>query len=77
MVKISLKIDEELKTAITNYAKDHNTTISQVIIDALKEKLGNEEDYELAKLAYDTLDRDDLKDFNLVCAECGIDYKAL
>jgi len=43
----------------------------------LEEKLENEEDYKLAMLAYETLDKDNLKDFETLCSECGIDYEAL
>jgi len=74
---ISLRIDDDLKEAATGYAALKNTSLSQVIIEALKEKLEDEEDYKLAMLAYETLDKDNLKDFDKVCEECGIDYKAL
>jgi len=77
MTTISLRIEEDLKKALLGYAAINNMTLSQVIIDVLKEKLEDEEDYKLAKLAYEALDRDNLKDFNVVCEECGIDYKAL
>jgi len=77
MTTISLRIDEDLKEAATGYAAINNMSLSQVIIEALKEKLEDEEDYKLAMLAYETLDKDNLKDFNVLCEECGIDYKAL
>ena len=77
MTTISLRIDEELKEAASGYSAINNISLSQVIIDALKEKLENEEDYKLAMLAYKTLNKDNLKDFESVCSECGIDYEAL
>ncbi len=77
MTTISLRIDDDLKEAACGYAALNGMTLSQVLIEALKEKLEDEEDYKLAMLAYKTLDQDNLEDFSKVCEECGIDYKAL
>jgi len=77
MTTISIRINEDLKEAALGYASLKGQSLSQIIIEALKEKLENEEDYKLAMLAYETLDRNNLEDFDMVCEECGIDYKNL
>ena len=77
MTYISLRIDEELKKAIKGYAYLKGTTVSDVVLSAIKEKLEDKSDYELAMLAYESLDYDNLKDFSDLCSEVGINYNEL
>ena len=39
---INIRVEEELKQALQGYAKLENKTISEVVLEAIKEKLENE-----------------------------------
>lgn len=74
---INIRVEEELKNALQGYAKLENKTISEVVLEAIKEKLENEYDYKLALLAYESIDMNDKTTLADMCAEAGIDYEAL
>ena len=74
---INIRVEEELKQALQGYAKLENKTISEVVLEAIKEKLENECDYKLALLAYESVDMNDSTTLADMCAEAGIDYEAL
>ena len=74
---LNVRIDEELKKSLIGFAKLENKTISDVVIEALKEKLENEYDYKLAMLAYESVDLNDSTTLADMCAEAGIEYEAL
>ena len=74
---INIRVEEELKNALQGYAKLENKTISEVVLEAIKEKLENEYDYKLALLAYESVDMNDKTTLADMCAEAGIDYEAL
>lgn len=74
---INIRVEEELKNALQGYAKLENKTISEVVLEAIKEKLENDYDYKLALLAYESVDMNDKTTLADMCAEAGIDYDAL
>ena len=74
---INIRVEEELKNALQGYAKLENKTISEVVLEAIKEKLENEYDYKIALLAYESVDMNDKTTLADMCAEAGIDYEAL
>jgi len=74
---INIRVDGELKQALQGYAKLENKTVSEVVLEAIKEKLENEYDYKLALLAYESVDMNDSTTLADMCAEAGIDYEAL
>jgi len=74
---INIRVEEELKQALQGYAKLENKTVSEVVLEAIKEKLENDYDYKLALLAYESVDLNDTTTLENMCAEAGIDYEAL
>ena len=74
---INIRVEEELKKALQGYAKLENKTVSEVVLEAIKEKLENDYDYKLALLAYESVDMNDKTTLSQMCAEAGIDYEAL
>ena len=74
---INIRVEEELKKALQGYAKLENKTVSEVVLEAIKEKLENDYDYKLAMLAYNSVDMNDQTTLADMCAEAGIDYEAL
>ena len=74
---INIRVEEELKNALQGYAKLENKTVSEVVLEAIKEKLENDYDYKLALLAYESVDMNDKTTLADMCAEAGIDYDAL
>ena len=74
---INIRLEEELKKALQVYAKLENKTVSEVVLEAIKEKLENDYDYRLALLAYNSVDMNDQTTLADMCAEAGIDYEAL
>ena len=74
---INIRVEEELKQALQGYAKLENKTVSEVVLEAIKEKLENEYDYKLALLSYESVDLNDSTTLANMCAEAGIDYEAL
>lgn len=74
---INIRIDEELKKALLGYAKLKNKTLSEVVLEALEEKMENDYDYKLALLAYDSVDYNDSTTLEDMCKEVGIDYDEL
>ena len=74
---INIRVEEELKKALQGYAKLENKTVSEVVLEAIKEKLENDYDYRLALLAYTSVDMNDKTTLADMCAEAGIDYEAL
>ena len=74
---INIRVDEDLKSALQGYAKLENKTISEVVLDAIKEKLENEYDYRIAMYAYKSVDMNDNTTLAQMCAEAGIDYGSL
>lgn len=74
---INIRVEEELKNALQGYAKLENKTVSEVVLEAIKEKLENDYDYKLALLAYESVDMNDSTTLVDMCAEAGIDYDEL
>ena len=74
---INIRVDEELKNVLQGYAKLEGKTVSEIVLDAVKEKLENDYDYKLALLAYGSVDMSDTTTMADMCAEAGIDYEAL
>lgn len=77
MAIISLRLTDEQKNAIQGYAKLKNTSVSQIILDAILEKIEDEEDYTLAVEIAKMVNENECIDFATLCEECGIDYEAL
>lgn len=74
---INVRVDGELKNALMGYAKLYNKSISDIVIEAIMEKLENDYDYKLALLAYDSVDMSDKTTLKDMCKEAGIDYDSL
>ena len=74
---INIRVGEELKRALQGYAKLENKTVSEVVLEAIKEKLENDYAYKLALSAYESVDMNDKTTLADMCAEAGIDYDAL
>ena len=74
---INIRVDEELKNALQGLAKLENKTVTEVVLEAIKEKLENDYDYKLALLAYESVDMNDKTTLSQMCAEAGIDYEEL
>ena len=74
---INIRVEEELKNALQGLAKLENKTVTEVVLEAIKEKLENDYDYKLALLAYESVDMNDTTTLSQMCAEAGIDYEAL
>ena len=74
---INIRIEEELKNALQGLAKLENKTVTEVVLEAIKEKLENDYDYKLALLAYESVDMNDTTTLADMCAQAGIDYEEL
>lgn len=74
---INIRVDEELKNVLQGYAKLENKTVSEIVLEAIKEKLENDYDYKLALYAYESVDLNDTTTLADMCAEADIDYEAL
>ena len=70
---INIRLEEELKNALQEYAQSENKTVSEVVIDVIKEKLEDDYDYKLALLAYESVDMNDKTTLDDLCKEVGID----
>ena len=77
MPTISFRIDSELESAVKGMAKIENKSVSTFIVDLIKERLEDEDDYKLAMAAYDTIDLNDNTTLEDLCKEAGIDYDEL
>lgn len=77
MNTISFRLSEELKKAIQGQAKLENKSVTDFIIDTLKEKLEDEQDYKLALNAYNSVDLSDETTLADLCFEAGIEYNEL
>ena len=69
---INIRLEEELKNALQEYAQSENKTVSEVVIDVIKEKLEDDYDYKLALLAYESVDLNDTTTLDDLCKEAGI-----
>ena len=74
---INIRIDDELKNVLIGYAKLENKTLSEIVLEAIKEKMENDYDYKLALLAYESVDFSDATTLKDMCKEVGIDYDEL
>ena len=74
---INIKVEEELMQALQGYAKSENKTESEVVLEAIKEKLENDYAYKLALSAYESVDMNDKTTLADICAKARIDYEAL
>lgn len=77
MTTLSFRIDEELEKAIRGQAKLENKSLSNYIIDTLKQRIEDEEDYKLAMASYDSIDMNDTTSLEDLCKEVGINYNEL
>ena len=74
---INIRVDEEFKKALQGYAKLQGKTISEIVLEAVKEKMEDDCDYRLAILAYESIDMKDDTTLEQLCEEAGIDYESL
>ena len=74
---ISIKVEEELEKELQEYAHSENKTVSEVIIEAIKEKIENDYDYKHALQAYESVDMNDKTTLADMCAKSGIDINEL
>ena len=77
MTTINIRIDEELKESLQDYAKLENKTVLEVVTEAIEEKLENDYDYKLALSTYKSVDMNDSTTLTDMCTKSGIDYDAL
>ena len=77
MTTINIRIDEELKESLQDYAKLENKTVSEVVTEAIEEKLENDYDYKLALSTYKSVDMNNSTTLTDMCTKSGIDYDAL
>ena len=69
----TIRLSEEQKKAIKGFSILKNKSISSVVLEAILNKIEDEEDYELALMA----EKDNTKDFRELLKECDIDYDSL
>lgn len=74
---INIRVDNELKAALQGVAKLEGKSVSEVVVQAITEKLENDYDYKLAVLAYESVDMNDTTSLQDMCTEAGIDYETL
>ena len=72
MSTITIRLSEEQK-AIKGFSILKNKSISSVVLEAILNKIEDEEDYELALMA----EKDSTRDFKELLKECDIDYDSL
>ena len=77
MATLSFRVDEDLEKAIRGQAKLENKTLSNYIVDVLRQNLEDEEDYKLAMASYNSIDMDDKTSLEDLCKEVGINYDEL
>ena len=70
MSTITIRLSEEQKKAIKGFSILKNKSISSVVLEAILNKIEDEEDYELALMA----EKDSTRDFKELLKECDIDY---
>ena len=69
----TIRLSEEQKKAIKGFSILKNKSISSVVLEAILNKIEDEEDYELALMA----EKDSTRDFKELLKECDIDYDSL
>ena len=74
---INIRVDEEIKNVLKGYAKLENKTISDIVMEAIMEKIENDYDYKIALLASESVDLNDTTTLKDLCDEVGIDYEDL
>ncbi len=74
---INIRVDEETKNVLKGYAKLENKTISEIVLEAIMEKIENDYDYKMALLASQSVDLNDDTTLEDLCKEVGIDYEDL
>ncbi|MBE6133606.1 MAG: DUF1778 domain-containing protein [Erysipelotrichaceae bacterium] len=74
---INIRVDEETKNVLKGYAKLENKTISEIVLEAIMEKIENDYDYKMALLASKSVDLNDDTTLEDLCKEVGIDYEDL
>ena len=77
MATLSFRVDEEIEKGIRGQAKLENKTLSNYIVDVLRQNLEDEEDYKLAMASYNSIDMDDKTSLEDLCKEVGINYDEL
>jgi predicted DNA-binding protein len=77
MSTITIRVDEELKRILKSYAESEDTTVSDLIITAVKEMLEDKEDYELAVLSYEATKHEKPRKFSDLCKELGLEYEEI
>ena len=73
MSTITIRLSEEQKKAIKGFSILKNKSISSVVLEAILNKIEDEEDYELALMA----EKYNTRDFRELLKECDIDYDSL
>ena len=74
---INIRVDEEFKKALQGYAKLQGKTVSEIVLEAIREKMEDDCDTRLAMLAYESVDMTDGTTLEELCEEAGIDYESL
>ncbi|NLJ71253.1 MAG: hypothetical protein GX328_07360 [Clostridiaceae bacterium] len=75
MTTITVRLTHEQKEAIKGFSKLKNTSVSDVVLSAIMEKIDDEEDYELAlEAAKSPISSSSISD---LAKELNIDYDEL
>ncbi len=78
MATLSLRISEEEKEKISNFAKQNNLTISEFILKTALEKIENKEDYLLGEaIMLNPKEIEIVGDLKTISKKFGIDYDKL
>lgn len=78
MPTLSLRVSEEEKTLISNFAKEKYLTISEFILKSALEKIEDEEDYILGEARFiDPKKSEVIGDLRTAAEKFGIDYDKL
>lgn len=74
---INIRVSEEIKKVLKGYAKLENKTISDIVMEAIMEKIENDYDYKIALLASEIVDLSDTTTLKDLCDEVDINYEDL
>ena len=74
---INIRVSEKIKNVLKGYAKLENKTISDIVLEAIMEKIEKNYDYKIALLASESVDLNDTTTLKDLCDEVGINYEDL
>ncbi len=75
MATITIRLTDEQKRVIQGFSILKNSTVSEVVLSSILEKIEDEEDYQLALMAAESPIC--LSSISDLAEECDIDYDAL